>query len=163
MSTATATTTPQAGAAAPGEIVAVSARALDTFGRFLVSARQHHFISDTRSAAGGPGDAIQAGELLLAALASCGLGLVQKEAVERGAELGSAEVEVSFERDPEDRTRYAALRLAFVVSGVDAATATLLLEAFTSACPIYNTLRRGGPIEASISVTGPPSRSDPPD
>lgn len=152
--------TPEVATSAPGEIVSVRARALDTFGRFLVSARQHHFISDTRSSAGGPGDAVQAGELLLAALASCGLGLVQKDAVERGAVLRSAEVEVSFERDPDDRTRYAALRLAFVVSGVDAATATLLLEAFTSACPIYNTLRRGGPIEASISVSAWQGRRD---
>ncbi|MDB5828698.1 MAG: hypothetical protein JWQ73_2918 [Variovorax sp.] len=135
-----------------GEIVTVGARAIDTFGRFVVSARQHHFVSDTRASTGGPGEAVQAGELLLSALASCGLGLVQKGARERGATLRAAEVEVSFERDPEDKTRYTAIRLAFVLEGVAPAIAQLLLEAFTGHCPIYNTLRRGGPIEAAVTV-----------
>ncbi len=140
--------------AAAGEIVTVRARAVDTFGRFLVSARRHHFVSDARAAAGGPGDAVQAGELLLSALASCGLGLVQKTARERALPLASAEVEVSFERDPGDVTRYAAIRLRFALAGVDLASARALVEAFTGACPIYNTLRRGGPIEAEVVVAG---------
>lgn len=138
--------------AAVGEIVSVRARAVEPFGRFLVSARQHHFVSDTKATAGGPGDAVQAGELLLASLASCGLGLVQKTAREREVALKEAEVEVSFERDPEDGTRYAAIRLGFVLEGVDLATARMLVDAFTGACPIYNTLRRGGPIEAAVAV-----------
>jgi len=142
------------GAATPaaGEVVTVAARALDTFGRFLVSARQNHFVSDARASAGGPGDAVQAGELLLAALASCGLGLVQKEARARDVQLRSAEAEVSFQRDPQDSTRYASIRLAFVLEGVDLPVAQALVDAFTGACPIYNTLRRGGPIEATVSV-----------
>ena len=143
----------QPAAPAPvGEIVSVRARGVDTFGRFLVSARQHHFVSDTKVAAGGPGDAVQAGELLLASLASCGLGLVQKTARERDVPLKGAEVEVCFERDPADGTRYAAIRLGFVLEGIDLATARLLVDAFTGACPIYNTLRRGGPIEAEVAV-----------
>lgn len=137
---------------APGEIVTVRARAVDIFGRFLVSARQHHFVSDTKATAGGPGDAVQAGELLLASLASCGLGLVQKAARERDVPLKEAEVGVSFERDPEDGTRYAAIRLNFLFEGVDLATAQSLVDAFTGACPIYNTLRRGGPIEATVAI-----------
>ncbi len=139
-------------AQAAGEIVTVRARTLDAFGRFLVSARQQPFISDAKASAGGPGEAVQAGELLLSALASCGLGLVQKEARARQAALRSAEVEVSFERDPEDGTRYAAIRLAFVLEGVDLALGRALVDAFTGTCPIYNTLRRGGPIEAIVSV-----------
>lgn len=138
--------------AAAGEIVTVRARTIDTFGRFLVSARQHHFVSDAKAAAGGPGDAVQAGELLLASLASCGLALVQKTARERDVSLTGAEVEVSFERDPEDGTRYAAIRLAFVLDGVDLPTARSLVEAFTGTCPIFNTLKRGGPIEATTAI-----------
>ncbi|MDM0018705.1 OsmC family protein [Variovorax saccharolyticus] len=138
--------------AVTGEIVTVRARTLDTFGRFLASARQHHFVSDAKAAAGGPGDAVQAGELLLASLASCGLGLVQKTARERELPLKGAEVEVSFERDPEDGTRYAAIRLAFVLEGVDLPTARSLVDAFTGTCPIYNTLKRGGPIEATTAI-----------
>jgi uncharacterized OsmC-like protein len=137
-------------AAAAGEVVTVRAHAIKPFGRFLVSARQQHFVSDAKAASGGPGDAVQAGELLLAALASCGLGLVQKTARERELPLAFAEVEVAFERDPLDGTRYAAIRLAFALEGVDRPTAQALVEAFTSTCPIYNTLRRGGPIEATV-------------
>ena len=138
--------------AATGETVTVRARAIEPFGRFLVSARQHHFISDAKAAAGGPGDAVQAGELLLASLASCGLGLVQKTAREHELPLEGAEVEVSFERDPQDGTRYAAVRLAFVLEGVDLPAAQRLVDAFTGTCPIYNTLRRGGPIEATVRI-----------
>ncbi|MNK68089.1 OsmC-like protein [compost metagenome] len=137
---------------APGEIVTVSARGVDVFGRFLVSARHHHFVSDTKVAAGGPGDAVQAGELLLASLASCGLGLVQKTARERDVSLTGAEATVSFEREPNDGTRYTAIRLGFVLDGVDLDTARSLVDAFTSACPIYNTLGRGGPIETTVAI-----------
>jgi uncharacterized OsmC-like protein len=137
---------------AAGEVVAIQAGATATFGRFLIGARQQHFVSDTKEAAGGPGDAIRAGELLLSALASCGLGLVQKAAHERGLALSAAKVDASFTRDPEDATRYAAIHLQFVLGGVDLDTARALVAAFTDACPIYNTLRRGGPIEAGVSI-----------
>lgn len=139
-------------ASAQGETVTIRAHALDTTGRFLVSARQNHFVSDAKASAGGPGEAVQAGELLLASLASCGLALVQKEALARDLQLTRAEAEVSFERDPEDGTRYRAIRLVFTLGGVELAVAQALVDAFTGACPIYNTLRRGGPIEAVVQV-----------
>jgi len=135
-----------------GEVVSIHARALDTQGRFLISARQNHFVSDARVSAGGPGEAVQAGELLLSSLASCGLALVQKEADVRGVRLAQAEVAVSFERDPEDCTRYRAITLDFAVRGVPQQTAQALVDAFTGACPIYNTLRRGGPIAATVRL-----------
>ena len=135
-----------------GEIVTVNARTIDTFGRFLVTARQLHFVSDTKASAGGPGEAVQAGELLLSALACCALGLVQREARERNATLRAAAVEVHFERDPQDMTRYTTIRLAFMLEGVEQPLAQLLLDAFTGNCPIYNTLRRGGPIQATVTV-----------
>jgi uncharacterized OsmC-like protein len=121
-------------------------------GRFLIHARGLHFVSDARAAAGGPGEAIQAGELLLASLASCGLSLVQKEAGLRGVALPHAEAKVSFQRDPQDGTRYSFIRIDFVLHGVDQALGQALVDAFTGACPIYNTLRRGGPIEATVAV-----------
>lgn len=139
-------------AAVQGEVVAIRARALDTAGRFLVSARHNHFVSDARASAGGPGEAVLAGELLLSSLASCGLALVQKEAGARGLRLPQAEVAVGFERDPQDGTRYRAITLDFALGGVPQQTAQALVDAFTGACPIYNTLRRGGPITATVRV-----------
>ena len=133
------------------EAVHVHAEATATPGRFLVHARAQHLVSDARAGAGGPGEAIQAGELLLAALASCGLALVQKAAREEAAlprPLSGARVDVSFERDPDDGTRYRYIRLVFELEGVDQAQAESLVAAFTGACPIYNTLKRGGNVEA---------------
>ncbi|WP_077000347.1 OsmC family protein [Variovorax sp. KK3] len=135
-----------------GEVVSITARALDTPGRFLVDARHNHFVSDAKASAGGPGESVQAGELLLSSLASCGLALVQKEALARGLHLQRAEVEVNFERDPDDGTRYRSIRLNFGLGGVALDTAQALVDAFTGACPIYNTLRRGGPIAAQVQV-----------
>ncbi|MBB3181458.1 OsmC family protein [Variovorax sp. Sphag1AA] len=133
-----------------GEVVAIHAKALDTSGRFLVSARHNHFVSDAKASAGGPGEAVQAGELLLSSLASCGLALVQKEALAREVWLTRTEVEVRFERDPDDGTRYREIRLDFAIGGVELTVAQALVDAFTGACPIYNTLRRGGPIRANV-------------
>ena len=132
------------------EIVHVHAETTSAPGRFLVHARDQHLVSDARTGAGGPGEAIQAGELLLAALASCGLALVQKAAREEAPlhPVSDARVDVSFERDPADGTRYRFIRLVFELEGVDQARAEALVSAFTGTCPIYNTLRRGGNVEA---------------
>lgn len=145
-----AATVPQATPLAGAEIVSIRARGIERPGRFLISARDQNFISDAKASAGGPGEAVQAGELLLSALASCGLALVQKAAAERELALAAPAVEVFFERDPQDATRYAAIVLEFALDGVDRVTAWSLVEAFTGTCPIYNTLRRGGPIEALV-------------
>ena len=139
--------------AAAGEIVTITAQATGLTGRYVVSAGQNHFVSDARPNAGGPGEAVQAGQLLLSSLASCGLGLVQSRAAEMGVALHSARAEVAFQRDTTDKTRYAAIRLAFTLVGPDQATAQSLIDHFTQNCPIYNTLQRGGgQLTARVSV-----------
>ena len=142
-------TTTHAGVA--GEIVAVTVATTARDGRFIVSARHHHFVSDGRAATGAPGEAIQAGELLLASLASCGLALIQRAARERGIDLPRADVRVAFERDPDDVTRYRYIALEAALPGVAPETGAALLHAFTSTCPIYNTLRRGGNVTAALA------------
>lgn len=136
-------------AKAPGEIVGIQAGTTALTGRFIVSAGTNPFVSDTRVSAGGPGEAVQAGQLLLASLASCGLGLIQGRAAELGLPLGKAVVEAAFQRHATDKTRYAWIRLAFRLEGVTASQARKLLAHFTGHCPIYNTLRRGGTVQAS--------------
>ena len=42
---------------------------------------------------------------------------------------------------------------AVTLSGVTASQAEVLVGGFTSACPIYNTLKRGGPVEISWTVS----------
>lgn len=141
-------------APANADVVRVHAETTATTGRFLIHARDQHLVSDARTGAGGPGEAIQAGELLLGALASCGLALVQKAALDEDAPapLSVAQVDVSFERDPDDPTRYRYIRLEFALAGVDLPTAQRLVAAFTDTCPIYNTLRRGGQVETLARV-----------
>lgn len=131
---------------APADAVtAVSLQATATRGRFVVSAGPRHFVSDARAASGGPGEAVNAGELLLAALGSCALAVIQQEADARDWPLGPARVEVLFERDPEDSTRYARIELQAALTGQPRARAQALLDKFTATCPIFNTLSRGAP------------------
>lgn len=133
-------------------IVTVSGRTTDVQGRFLVSAGTNHFVTDSR---GGPDEAVQAGELLLSSLASCALGNIQTHSRERGSGLTRGAVTVSFERDPDDGTRYRRIRLDIHLEGVSPAEADELVRLFTSTCPIYNTLRRGGATEVAVTTGRP--------
>ncbi|MGW6080594.1 OsmC family protein, partial [Streptomyces sp. NPDC055186] len=123
---------------AAGDITSITGRTTDTQGRFLVTARTNHFVSDART---GPGEAVGAGELLLSALASCSLSNIQLHAEERGSGLTGGRAEISYQRDPQDPTRYAYLRIELLLEGVDQEEADILVGLFTGSCPIYNTLR----------------------
>lgn len=141
---------PDADAVARGDASLVTGATTGRTGRYVISAGHNHFVSDARASAGGPDEAVKAGELLLGALASCSLGLVQKAAGERAIALPGASVDVSYLRDAEDPTRYSYIRLSFSLPGVAREEALGLIEAFTSRCPIYNTLKRGGPVETEL-------------
>ncbi len=144
-------TTPNPGAA-PDQIVTVIGRTIDEPGRFLITAGRNHFLSDAKASDGGKAEAVQAGELLLSSLASCGLNIIQRQARETGVALTSANLAVTFKRDPDDKTRYEYIKLHARLAGVDQPTAETLVEAFTSSCPIYNTLKRGGRVEIEVSA-----------
>jgi uncharacterized OsmC-like protein len=137
---------------AVGETVAITSSTIGLFGRYLLGAGKNHFVSDQRAAAGGPGEAITAGELLLSSLGSCSLGLIQKAAVEQNIPLTGAGTEVAFQRHANDPTRYEWIRIAVRLYGVADEQAAILVGAFANTCPIYNTLKRGGPIEISWTV-----------
>jgi uncharacterized OsmC-like protein len=135
------------GQAVGGDITTVSAVTTRVDGRFIVNADGKHFVSDTRASIGGPGEAVQAGELLLSALASCGLGLIQTYARDAGIELGEVAITASFRRHADDPTRYDYIRLSVAFDDrVSRKTSDASIKHFTERCPIYNTLRRGGPI-----------------
>ncbi|MEV0694257.1 OsmC family protein [Streptomyces sp. NPDC050388] len=137
---------------AAGDITSITGRTTDTQGRFLVTARTNHFVSDART---GPGEAVGAGELLLSALASCSLSNIQLHAEERGSGLTGGRAEISYQRDPQDPTRYTYLRIELLLEGVDQDEADILVGLFTGSCPIYNTLRRGGHVEVAVRVQEP--------
>ncbi|WP_062225878.1 OsmC family protein [Aureimonas frigidaquae] len=132
----------------------VSGHADRRFGRVVLSARQNHFVSDGRVSHGGAGEAIFAGELLLASLVACGLGIVHETAHDRQEPKPDVELTAQFLRDPQDGTRFAALTLIFDFAETKRPLAELYVAAFTSRCPIYNTLARGGPIDVEIRAPG---------
>lgn len=136
--------------AADGEIVTVVGATTGVRGRYLIDADGNHFVSDAKVSTGGPGEAVQAGQLLLSALASCALAVIQRHADTLGVRLGAGRVSVSFKRDPNDVTRYEYIRLRVQLAGVDRRTGAALVKEFTDTCPIYNTLARGGNIGVEL-------------
>lgn len=130
----------------------VSGQAGETYGRFILSSRHNHFVSDGRASQGAPGEAIFAGELLLASLVSCGLGLVHASARERGEPKPEVKLTAQFLRDTDDPTRFASLTLTYKFNAVARELADIYVNHFISKCPIYNTLKRGGPIEVIVQT-----------
>jgi uncharacterized OsmC-like protein len=124
-----------------------AARTTDQPGRFLVSARDVHFVADATAARGGTGEALVAAELFLSSLAACGLAIVTDEARKRGSAMRSATVNTTYTIDPDDRTRFRRVGMQFRLAGVTQDEATSLVAAFTASCPIYNTVARTTPTE----------------
>ncbi|RKN07396.1 OsmC family protein [Streptomyces radicis] len=122
---------------------AVSGRLTGTSGRYLLSAGTNHLVSDSRS---GQPEAITAGELFMAAVASCALSNIDRHGTDLGADLTDATVRAESLRDAEDETRYREVRLTVDLPHVPAPTAREIIARFTGTCPIYNTIRRGGTI-----------------
>ena len=131
---------------------AVSATTTDTAGRFVLTARQVHVVTDASAARGGPGEALQAAELFLASLATCGLAMVTEAARTRESALTGATARTSYTVHPEDRTRFSIVRLHFRLAGVGRAEAEELVRAFIEGCPIYNTIARTTPAEITVET-----------
>jgi len=113
----------------------VDAQSTDVFGRVLCSARDHHFIVDGPVQNGCPGEELTPPELFLSAVASCGVELVHVIARDQGTPVGKVALAVhgTVDRGNQKRsdvTVFNALRLEFVVSGTDGATAAQLVAGF---------------------------------
>ena len=124
-----------------------TARTTDQAGRFLVSARNVHFVADASAARGGTGEAVVAAELFLSSLAACGLAIVTDVARKRGSTLRTVTVDTTYTIDPDDKTRFRRVGMRFSLAGVAQQEATALVAAFTASCPIYNTVARTTPTE----------------
>ncbi|HKE13715.1 MAG TPA: OsmC family protein [Kofleriaceae bacterium] len=72
----------------------VAASSTATPGRVLCSARHHHFVVDGPVGNGFPGEAITPIEVFLAAVASCGVELLQAFARQDGIPLETVRVQV---------------------------------------------------------------------
>lgn len=113
----------------------VDARSTDVFGRVLCSARDHHFIVDGPVQNGCPGEELTPPELFLSAVAACGVELVHVIARDQATALGSVALAVHGTVDRGNQARadvtvFNAVRLEFVLTGTDGATAASLVEGF---------------------------------
>lgn len=124
-----------------------------TEGRFVMTAMGHPFVADQAAKHGGPGQAPGAAELFLASLLSCAFGIIQRTGRERGTPPARIEAEASYTLHPEDRTRFAVIRLRFRFQGVTEQQADGLVAAFAAQCPIWNTAARTTPTEITTTVS----------
>ena len=113
----------------------ITAQSTDVFGRVLCSARDQHFIVDGPVQNGCPGEAVTPVELLLCAVAACGVELVHVIARDQGTRVGKVTLDVhgAVDRAKQKRadlTVFNSVRLGFSVEGTDGATAAQLVEAF---------------------------------
>lgn len=77
----------------------VSATSTDTFGRVLCSARNHHVVVDGPEQNGCPGEEITPVEAFLAAVAACGVELVQVIAKDEKLPLKKVAAQISSTQD----------------------------------------------------------------
>jgi uncharacterized OsmC-like protein len=113
----------------------VNARSTDVFGRVLCNTRDHHFIVDGPVQNGCPGEEITPIEVMLSAVASCGVELVHVIARDQGVPLQRVAVKIHGEVDRAkqartDVTTFNSVRLDFTVWGADNAQAASLIEGF---------------------------------
>ena len=113
----------------------VDARSTDVFGRVLVSARDHHFISDGPVHNDAPGEEVTPAELFLAGVAACAVELVQVLARSQDVPLASVEAQIAGEIEPENPVRpdvslFNRVRLEFLLGGVTSGQAEALVEGF---------------------------------
>jgi uncharacterized OsmC-like protein len=111
------------------------AASMDTFGRVLCSARNHHFVVDGPVQNDCPGEAINPAELFLSGIAACGVELVQVLAKSQAVPLQGIAVDI---RGTIDRSRpvrpdvslFNSVRLNVRMKGVTEHQGRQLIEAF---------------------------------
>jgi uncharacterized OsmC-like protein len=113
----------------------VRAASTDTLGRVLCTVRNHHFVVDGPVQNGCPGEEVTPAELFLAAVASCGVELVQVLAKSADIPVQGIAVKIHGFMDRSKPVRpdvsvFNSVDLQFRLSGVTDASAKELVEKF---------------------------------
>ena len=124
---------------------AADARSTDVFGRVLCNAREQHFVIDGPVWNGCPGEAVTPGEAFLAAVAACGVELVQVIASDDGLDVGKVAVSIYATVDRErpvrgDMTVFNSVRMNFRIDGVSDEQAQRLADGVGRRCPLYGSV-----------------------
>lgn len=123
-----------------------NARTTDVFGRVLCNARDHYLISDGPVWNGCPGEAATPGELFMAAVAACGVELIEVIARDQGVTgLGDVRVSIVGELDPAhpvrtDMTVFDTVRLQVSLVGVSQEQGEDLVTRFRARCPLFGSV-----------------------
>lgn len=126
-------------------------------GRGLLTMRGQHVVTDSPPLLGGPNEAPNPVELLLAALAACATFVCERAAQELGIDLQAVTVTAAGDFDPrgvcgEDHDpRFQGIRVRLGFDGPDAAQREQLLHAFRTRCPVLTTLSRAAPVELTLA------------
>jgi uncharacterized OsmC-like protein len=113
----------------------VSAASTETFGRVLCSARNHHVVVDGPEQNGCPGEEITPVEVFLAAVAACGVELVQVIAKSERLPLKKVAVEITSTQDRSrpvrpDMSLLNSVHVKFRLEGVSRQEGERLISAF---------------------------------
>ena len=134
------------------------ARSTDVFGRVLCSAREQHFVIDGPAWNDCPAEALTPGEAFLAAIAACGVELVQVLAARDGVEVGAVRVSIHGVVEPddpvrEDMTVFNRVRMTFTIGGVSQAQAAALVDGVARRCPLYGSVAASaGELDVEVRV-----------
>lgn len=120
-------------------------------GRYLLTTRDQHLVTDAMKSRGGPGEAWSAGELLAGALVSCCNALIEFAANEKDIVLDDLRIQASCEPDENKLGHYAYVKLDIAIDGPTHEQAEELVAVFTAVCPIYGSLDRGAPVTVRLN------------
>ncbi len=132
------------------------ARSTDVFGRVLCSAREQHFVIDGPVWNGCPGEALTPGEAFLAAVAACGVELLQAIAAEEATTVEKVAVRIHGLVDRErpvreDVTVFNHVSIRFDIRGASEHEAASLVERVGRRCPLYGSVvASAGELEVEV-------------
>lgn len=133
-----------------------SAQLSNQRGRAIVSARGNHFIVDSVPPIEGPNEELNPLDMLLGSLATCGIFVAEKAALEQGFPLEGATATVQGDLDPSGVAgsgtdpRLQIFRVHMNLDGLDAEQSALMIDEFKARCPIYTTLSRSADVEITV-------------
>jgi uncharacterized OsmC-like protein len=136
----------------------ITATLTNQAGRALVGARHNLVVVDSVPPLGSPSEEANAFDYFLSAPATCGSFIMEQAAAANGIPLANVAATVEADLDPrgvrgEDVSpRVQAMRVHWLLSGVDEAQAEMLVDEWYNRCPIYNTLIKATDITATHEV-----------
>ena len=142
----------------------VTSRLTNQAGRAIVSARGNHFIVDSVPPIEGPNEELNPLDMMLSALGTCGIFIVEKVALDMNWSVDGTTVLVEGDFDPSGvagadvNPRIQLFRVMFDLQDISDEQAAEFEEQFKTRCPIYTTLERSAPIEIytnSATTTAP--------